>query len=142
MHKIFGNKLQGEYYTRAGAYLIPISNGKIAVVKTPKGYFFIGGGYENDETDAECITRECIEETGYFADIGELICSAETYTFHNKVGLFHPVQYYYTGTLTEKISEQKEKDHQLEWITLQQLKGKMFSEMQNWALEYAFDKLK
>ena len=61
MHKIFGNKLQGKYYTRAGAYLIPISNGKIAVVKTPKGYFFIGGGYENDETDTECITRECLE---------------------------------------------------------------------------------
>ena len=142
MHKIFGEKFDGAYYTRAGAYIVPIKDGKVAVVKTPKGYFFIGGGYEGDETDAECIVRECMEETGYLAEISELICSAETYTFHNKVGLFHPVQVYYSGQLIKKIAEPREKDHNLEWCSLEQIKGKMFSGMQNWALEYFFEKLK
>ena len=139
MHKIFGEKLSGPYYTRAGAYLIPVSNGKVAVVKTPKGYFFIGGGYENGETDEKCLIRECLEETGYSIEIGEKICSAETFTYHHKVGQFHPVQIYYSGNLLEKVSEPVEKDHILEWKTFEELNGKMFSEMQNWALECAFN---
>ena len=140
MHKIFGEKTENEYYTRAGVYLVPINNGKVAVVKTPKGYFFLGGGYEGDETDKECLIRECFEESGYRIEIGDVICSAETFTFHHKVGAFHPVQIYYYGRLTDKISGPIETDHKLLWISFDKLKGKMFSQMQNWALEIAFNK--
>ena len=53
MHKIFGEKENIEYYTRKGAYLIAVNDGKIAVVKTEKGLFLPGGGTEENETDEE-----------------------------------------------------------------------------------------
>ena len=43
MHKVFGTKENAEYVDREGAYLIPIKSGQIGVVKTPKGFFFLGG---------------------------------------------------------------------------------------------------
>ena len=50
MHKIFGVKQAVNYIDRAGAYLIPVRAGKIGVVKTPKGYFLLGGGLDGDES--------------------------------------------------------------------------------------------
>ncbi len=135
MHKIFGIKENISYIDRVGAYLLPIKDGKIAVIKTPKGYFFIGGGKDETESDEECIKRECLEEIGYEVSIAEKICSAEAYIIHSEIGGFHPIQAYYSGELKAKITEPTESDHALFWISVEQLKGKMFAEMQNWALE-------
>ena len=132
---VFGEKKDGEYTDREGVYLIPIVNSRVAVVKTPKGYFFIGGGIESGETDEECILRECVEETGYLASVGKFIGSAETYTDHAVIGLFPPIQRYYLGELLEIADTPKEENHELVWIEYENLKGKMFVEMQNWALE-------
>ncbi len=94
MHKVFGEKAPVPYYDRKGAYLIPVKDNKIAVVKTPKGLFFLGGGLENGETDEACIRRECLEESGVEVTIGEKIGSAETFTTHPLLGPFHPIQTY------------------------------------------------
>ena len=61
MHKIFGEKLKTNYRDREGVYLICVNEGKIAVVKTPKGFFLLGGGLEEGENAENCIIRECIE---------------------------------------------------------------------------------
>lgn len=135
MHKIFGIKEDVLYADRKGAYLIPVQGNQIAVVKTNKGYFLIGGGLLGDETDEACICRECMEETGYTALVNKKICSAETYGLHSEIGHFHPMQSYYGGCLLQMIAQPVEKDHILQWIDYRQLRGKMFSEMQNWALE-------
>ncbi len=142
MHKIFGEKLKTNYYERPGAYLVPINAGKIAVVKTQKGFFFLGGGFEKEESAQECIARECREEIGYEVTVGEKVCSAEHYTYHKKVGYFHPVQEYYLGKLVSKTGAPVEPDHTLMWLTYDELKGRMFSEMQNWALEVCYKKYK
>lgn len=141
MHKVFGEKLKTNYRDRAGAYLICINENKVAVVKTPKGFFFLGGGFEGDESAQECITRECIEEVGYEVKVGEKICSAEHYTYHKRVGYFHPVQTYYAGELVKRIDCPVEKDHTLMWLGYDEIRGKMFSPMQNWALDMAWKKL-
>ena len=141
MHKVFGEKLKTNYRDRAGAYLICINENKVAVVKTPKGFFFLGGGFEGDESAQECITRECIEEVGYEVKVGEKICSAEHYTYHKRVGYFHPVQTYYAGELVKRTDCPVEKDHTLMWLDYEDIKGKMFSPMQNWALDMAWKKL-
>ena len=135
MHKIFGTKQDVEYLHREGAYIIPYHNGKIAVVQTPKGYFFLGGGLQNGESHTECIRRECLEEIGYECCIKGFLCSAETYTKHATIGFFHPMQTYYFGELVEKVVAPTERDHLLCWVDYHELKGKMFVEMQNWALE-------
>ncbi len=142
MHKIFGEKLKTNYRDRAGAYLICINEDKVAVVKTPKGFFFLGGGFEGDESAEVCITRECIEEIGYSVKVGEKLCSAEHYTYHKRIGYFHPVQTYYMGELVKmEESFTVEKDHTLMWLDYEEIKGKMFSPMQNWALDMAWKKM-
>lgn len=138
MHKIFGTKLDGEYYTRKGAYLIPVNGEKLGVVKTPKGFFLLGGGIEGQETDEECIARECLEEAGFTVQIGKKLCSAEAYVEHSTIGLFHPVQVYYTGGLIARTREGTESDHEFMWLPYESIRRKMFSTMHNWALEQAW----
>jgi len=135
MHRIFGIKENVEYFDRNGVYIIPIRNKQIGVIKTPKGYFFLGGGLENNESHMECIERECLEEAGCSPNIEGKLCSAETYSKHPTIGYFHPIQTYYVGTLLDVDSTPTETDHVLCWIEYDQLRGKMFIEMQNWALE-------
>ena len=135
MHRVFGVKENVQYLDREGAYIIPFRNNQIGVVQTPKGYFFLGGGLENRENHSECIKRECMEEAGSVPCIEGELCSAEAYIKHPTIGYFHPIQTYYFGTLLDKEFEPKETDHVLCWIEYEELRGKMFLEMQNWALE-------
>lgn len=135
MHKVFGEKAPVPYYDRKGAYLIPVKDNKIAVIKTPKGLFFLGGGIENGETDEACIRRECLEESGVEVTIGEKICSAETFTTHPRLGPFHPIQTYYAGEILKQVQLPLEKDHTLLFGSFQELDGKLFAKMQNWALQ-------
>lgn len=138
MHKIFGDKQNVKYSDREGAYLIPRRNNKIGVIRTPKGYFFLGGGLEKGESHLTCIERECLEEAGYVPCVKEKLCSAETYVKHPTIGYFHPIQTYYYGELLDKVASPTETDHVLCWIEYEELKGNMFLEMQNWALEQLF----
>lgn len=140
MHRIFGNKENVEYFDREGAYIIPYCNNQVGVVKTKKGYFFIGGGLENGESHMDCLERECIEEVGCAPRVEGKLCSAESYIKHPTIGYFRPIQTYYVGTLLDRGSAPTETDHVLCWIEYDQLKGKMFSEMQNWALEQFLSK--
>ena len=135
MHKVFGIKENVEYLDREGAYLIPCRNHKVGVVKTSKGYFFLGGGLQCGESHMDCIKRECLEEIGYLSFVGEKVCSAETYMKHESLRYFHPIQTYYFGDLLDEVSTPIETDHILCWIEYEQLKENMFVEMQNWALE-------
>ena len=136
MNKVFGEKIKGaEYLDRKGAYLIPVENGKIAVVKTKKGYFLLGGGIDGDETDDECILRECLEEIGYKVSVGEYIGSAESYCKHPEIGYFHPIQNYYSGKLLRKVSDEVEAEHMLEWIAVEDMADQLFVEQQNWIVK-------
>ena len=135
MHRIFGKKENAEYIDRKGAYIIPVKGDKIGVVKTYKGYFLLGGGIEDGENDHQCITRECLEEAGYEVSIGEELCSAETYLVHERIGYFHPIQVYYVGELLNKVKDPVEPDHAFEFVKYEDIKGKMYLEMQNWAIE-------
>ena len=135
VHRVFGVRENAVYTDREGAYLIPVRGSLVGVIRTPKGYFLLGGGLENGESHRACMERECMEEAGCTVSVGEKICSAETYCRHPVIGYFHPVQTYYTGEILEKTAEPSEKDHEFLWIEYSRIRGKMFAEMQNWALE-------
>lgn len=141
MHRIFGEKEKDkEYRTREGVYLIPIKDGKVFVMKVSKGYFLIGGGKENGESDKEALLRECREETGYIPAIGEKLCSGETYCHEYDLGYFHPFQTYYSGELKEKAGEPLEENHTLVSFSFNEIEGKMYSPMQQWAVSQAIEK--
>ena len=135
MHKVFGVKENANYIDRAGVYLIPTKEGRVGVVKTPKGYFLIGGGLDSGENHEECIRRECLEEIGYIVSVGNKICSAEMYCEHSTIGYFHPIQTYYVGELLEQINLPVEDDHEFVWVDYNELLDNMCLEMQSWALE-------
>ena len=138
MHKIFGIKNNVDYIDREGAYLIPIHNNQVGVIQTPKGYFLLGGKLEKGENHITCIERECLEEAGYKICVGDRVCSAEAYNQHPTIGYFHPIQTYYVGEMISKVAEPMETDHKFIWIRYDEIRGKMFVEMQNWALEQCF----
>ncbi len=137
MHSVFGQRESLPYIDRPGAYLIPIRAGKAAVVRTPKGYFLLGGGLDDAESHADCIRRECLEETGCEATVGLCIGSAETYCVHAELGPFHPIQTYYAGEISGPVQVPQERDHQLVWVPVEELRGRMYLPMQAWALEMA-----
>lgn len=139
MHKIFGTKENVKYLDREGAYLIPIVGEQVGVIQTPKGYFFLGGGLDANETDEACIERECMEEAGYEVLVQKQVCSAEMYEKNQVMGCFHPIQTYYLGELTEQKQKPAEADHILVWINYSELKGKMYLEIQNWALDQCWE---
>ena len=135
MHKVFGKREEVSYRDRPGAYVIPVRDGLLGVVRTGKGYFLLGGGLEPGESDEECIQRECMEETGYQVCVGGMIGSAEAYTEIPETGYFHPIQRYYLGKLLKRTGNSVEEDHRLVWIRFEDLRGNMYVEMQNWAIE-------
>ena len=141
MHRIFGTKENEHYLDRKGAYLIPIRDGKVAVVRTPKGCFLLGGGIDDGETDTQCIRRECMEETGYAVEVGARVCSAEKYGCHPTLGWFHPIQTYYLGSLLRQERTPAEDDHRLEWVPCEEVRERMFSDMQAWAITQCVRKM-
>jgi len=140
MNRTFGKREEHEYTERTGAYIVAIQDGRIAVVRTPKGRFLPGGGIEKGETRVECIKRECLEETGFAVGDLKYAASADMFCIHQKIGYFHPIQHYYTGRFAEKKQSPIESDHVLEWIEYSELKGGMALEMQNWAIEECWNK--
>ncbi len=104
-------------------------------MRTARGLFLLGGGIQGSENDQECIRRECLEECGCECTVKEYLASAEAFSVHDTKGLFHPIQRYYMGDLLDKVQEPTEKDHFLIWADYGEIKGKMYSDMQNWALE-------
>lgn len=133
--KTFGEKLDHiSYFDREGAYIVCIKNNSLAVVKTPVGYFLIGGGIENGENHMDCIKRECLEEIGCEIKNISYICSADTYCMHKRIGGFHPIQHYYSADIGEKITEPSETDHKFEWLALDKI-NLLFVESQIWAVE-------
>ena len=137
-HKVFGTRQPGTYYDRPGAYLIPYQDGLFGLVKTPKGLFLIGGGYEGEESDEDCIRREALEETGRRVENLARFCSAEAFVMHERAGLFHPMQTYYLGALCDQVTEPAEADHELLFLPYNLIRGQMFSDMQNWAVDQAY----
>lgn len=135
MHKVFGIKQEVNYTDRIGIYLVPVKDGKIGVVSTPKGYFLLGGGLGSGESQEECIKRECLEEIGYIVSVGNKVCSAEMYCEHPTIGYFHPIQTYYVGELLELVNVPVEDDHEFMWMEYNELVDNMYLEMQSWALK-------
>lgn len=137
MDKTFGTKdPQLNYFDRAGAYLIDIKEGKLACVRTPKGYFLLGGGIEAGESHLDCIYRECLEEAGLAVTVTAPLCSADSYCIHHRIGPFHPIQYYYRGIIGKQVQKPTEPNHTFVWLPQEEIET-MYVPQQIWAVQYA-----
>lgn len=140
-HRVFGAPRPGvEYRDRPGAYGIAFDGqGCAAVVCCEgKGYFLLGGGIDPGESEAECIRREALEETGYTVAVGEKVCVGEEFTVTRQGEPFHPIGHVYLIQLGEKTSEPVETDHYLTWLPVEEFQKRTFLRFQSWAMGAAW----
>lgn len=146
LEKTFGYKKSNIVYKeRVGAYGIGFDNeGKTPVVMTDlyngqRGYFLLGGGIDNGEKHADCIIRECLEEAGLSVIPKGFICKGDYYYFieHTKTDL-HGMGYFYYMVINGVITEPSEPDHLLVWLTIDEIREKLFLPLQIWAVEQAY----
>lgn len=136
--KTFGEKNPAQKYgRRVCAYLVcQNDDGLIPVAKTPRGYFLLGGGVEQNEPHRACIRRECREEIGYDAKVRRLFCRSERYHWAARFSRnMHMTGFYYTGKLLDKLGEPTESNHVLEWLTPSECVEKLLLPNQAWAVK-------
>ena len=143
IEKTFGYQKPGVVYKeRVGAYGVGFDkDGNIPVAMThlyngEKGYFLLGGGIEGNETHSECIKGECLEEAGLSVIPKEFICKGDYYHFIEQTRTdFHGIGYFYYMELNEVVASATEPDHFLVWLTIDEIRDKLFLPHQIWAVE-------
>ncbi|WP_409271911.1 NUDIX domain-containing protein [Neobacillus sp. SCS-31] len=96
---------------RNSAKAVIIMDEKILLIKKHDAegdyYLFPGGGQEHGETLREALLRECIEEIGQPAEIGELLYIREyigkNHEFSSMHSNFHQVEYYFACKLVNEV---------------------------------------
>ncbi|GBG96852.1 NUDIX hydrolase [Lactococcus termiticola] len=90
----FGEKLESvDYQPRYGVYAIVSReiDGKICLVQTPNGAFYLPGGeIEAGEDQESALKRELLEELGAEMEIGNFLGQADEYFYSS-----HRDQHYY-----------------------------------------------
>lgn len=147
IEKSFGQKKSDVIYKeRIGAYGIGFNkDGNIPVAMTHlyngnKGYFLLGGGIDNGETQEECIKRECLEEAGLNVTPKDFVCMGDYYHVIAQTQTdFHGIGYFYYMEINEIVSTPTEPDHFLIWLAIDQIKEKLFLPHQIWAVEQVYN---
>ena len=133
----FGERIPGKVYVpRPGAYGIIVGNqGRIAVMKTPRGGFLPGGGSEGCETPEETLVREVREECGFEADIVKRIGEAVDYVFTagNREGIRKECVFFLAIVLGSEGAA-TEADHVLTWLEPEAARAKLIQGSQQWAV--------
>ena len=143
IEKTFGYKKPGVIYKeRVGAYGVGFDkDGKIPVAMThlyngEKGYFLLGGGIESGETHTDCIKRECLEEAGLYVTPKEFICKGDYYHVIDQAKTdFRGIGYFYFMEIKGVVASPTEPDHFLVWLTIDEIREKLFLPHQIWAVE-------
>ena len=134
----FGTKQDGtDYIDRPGVYAV-IQNhaGRVAIIKTNRGYFLPGGGIDFNESDIDALQREIFEEIGYQVTVLEKLGEAveyiqaysdeKNYRIHSK---------FYRAQLDAKKAEGVEKDHRLVWLLQENARKLLVRQSQTWAIQ-------
>lgn len=103
--KTFGIKKAGiSYKERVGVYAVIWNDvRRIAMVKTPGGYFLPGGGINANETHRECLERELAEELGWQIEIQQYIGCAQRHFYSTNEQIYRSsIGYFYIAKKTER----------------------------------------
>jgi 8-oxo-dGTP diphosphatase len=142
----FGEKIEGiEYTSRPAVYglFFHPENGKVAVIQTGDGkYFLPGGGIEAGETHEECMKREALEEMGTEIELGPFLGQARRYFYSaNEYKYYLSEGYFYLCEMIRQISLPLEEDHTLIWLDPLDAETGLFHEHQGWAVKEAWKKV-
>ncbi|MFC4653100.1 NUDIX hydrolase [Lactococcus nasutitermitis] len=102
----FGEKIDGKNYeARYGVYAVVSreTDGKICLVQTPNGAFYLPGGeIEAGENQEIALKRELIEELGADMEIGDFLGQADEYFYSS-----HRNRYYYNPAYIYSLASVK-----------------------------------
>ncbi|MFT4538469.1 MAG: 8-oxo-dGTP diphosphatase [Planctomycetota bacterium] len=134
----FGNReARADYVARPSVYaIIAEPEGRVAVVRTPKGIFLPGGGIESGESAEQALIREVMEECGMDVRIGmligqasELVYSRSKSTHFDKQSCFFDAVVITTGLPVVEV------DHELEWLLAAEALDCLVHESHAWGIE-------
>lgn len=143
--KSFGKVLEGiTYKKRDGVYaIIQNTEGLIATVNTPRGYFLPGGGIELGESHEKALLREVEEEIGYKSEISEYIGTYSMFVRSATKPIYYElIGNFYICQAIEYLASEVEEDHELIWLSPAEAMQVMQLEYQKYAIEVYLSQVK
>jgi 8-oxo-dGTP diphosphatase len=133
----FGERTPGVVYVRRpGAYAVVIDEeGRVAVMRTAKGWGLPGGGADEGESPHATLRREVLEECGREVVVGEPCGEALEYVHARGEGHFAKECRFFRATFGPRIAEPVEADHVLEWLDVGVAVVRLTHRSQAWILE-------
>ena len=118
---------------RNAAKAVVIEDGRVLLIKHGKNkvyYTFPGGGQEHNETLAECVQRECLEEVGISVKVGDVLHVSEHIRDRHEEGHaplgFHQIDVFFKAEIDNSVpkieaSEMDDTQVSSEWIAIDDL---------------------
>ncbi|MBX9574866.1 MAG: NUDIX domain-containing protein [Caulobacteraceae bacterium] len=128
-----------EYRERPTAFGVAERDGRIACVRVDRGaasYFDLpGGAVDGEETEAEALVREFVEETGLTIEPGERFAAAGQLFRKSDGAPVHNVGGFWTASVVaEDPSAKVEADHELVWLEPARAVAELRHDAHAWAV--------
>ncbi len=118
---------------------VVIKEGRVAIVRTPRGYFLPGGGAECGESLAEAAIRETKEKTGLIIEVTGEIGTADEYVHSPGYAEYFQKICTFFSAKPVSIGLEHEADHELVWTATGQAASLLSHASQKWAITKLFD---
>lgn len=110
---------------RVSIYALIFKDNNLLILKnkTEKLCDIPGGGVELNETLAEALQREAMEEAGASIIMGEFVHLKQDYFYHSgQKAFFKTIQLFYTANLRQELTEPTEKKTEwVKWVPLNKI---------------------
>jgi 8-oxo-dGTP diphosphatase len=135
----FGGEAPGaQYIIRPGGYLIVRnSQGEIAVLSTPQGFFLPGGGQDDGESPSQAALREAEEECGLRVQLSGLLGTADELVFAASEDKYYRKRCVFFSAVLVGGEEGGDVDHQLVWMAAREAASQLSHQSQAWAVSEA-----
>ncbi len=134
---VFGELVDGyPHIIRPGAYALVLNDERrIAVVRTPSGWFLPGGGSDVGESPEETVVRETMEECGLEVEvIGVVTRATEIVVSIAENACFEKPSVFISARCVGTTS-QVEDDHELHWVDLDEATDLLSHGSHRWGVE-------
>ncbi len=121
---ILGKKfIDKKYDFRETCFGICERNGQILLTKkTNKNEIaMVGGGIEKEETHADCLKREFLEESGYSVENIEKLCVVDCFWLAGEQWPMESLANFYVVKLSEQAISPTEQGHEPIWIPIDEV---------------------